>query len=199
MFNVSNFGINLWTKSFQIFISVTCLNIIMRFMTLEPEVMISFTYTQPAQTVPVTFCDIIYRNYLIHSPNIWSIKLRPTAYSISHHIKCHLIDLYSYDCSIIDCYICNNIVDLRMRGWRHVFMRLLHFLRFLPICTLRTHTRLLYALDYTLRTCYTIIDDKHTGYLPGYLNLIFWNSLGKATLDSNWGRWNPIIHYVRPS
>ena len=27
----------------------------MRFMTLEPEVMISFTYTQPAQAVPVTF------------------------------------------------------------------------------------------------------------------------------------------------
>ena len=44
----------------------------MRFMTLEPEVMISFTYTW------------------------W----------------CYLIDLYSfdsYDCSIIDCYICNNI------------------------------------------------------------------------------------------
>ena len=30
-------------------------------------------------------------------------------YSISHHIKCYLIDLHSYDCSIIDCYICNNI------------------------------------------------------------------------------------------
>ena len=29
-------------------------------------------------------------------------------YSISHHIKCYLIDLYSYECSIIDCYICNN-------------------------------------------------------------------------------------------
>ena len=27
-------------------------------------------------------------------------------YSISHHIKCYLI---SYDCSIIDCYICNDI------------------------------------------------------------------------------------------
>ena len=64
------FGINLWTKSFQI-ISVTCLNIIMRFMTLEPEVMISFTYTQPALAVPVTFCDIIYRNYWKHSPKIW--------------------------------------------------------------------------------------------------------------------------------
>ena len=30
-------------------------------------------------------------------------------YSISHHIKCYLVDSYSYDCSIIDCYICNNI------------------------------------------------------------------------------------------
>ena len=30
-------------------------------------------------------------------------------YSMSHHIKCYLIDLYSYDCNIIDCYICNNI------------------------------------------------------------------------------------------
>ena len=30
-------------------------------------------------------------------------------YSISHHIKCYLIDLYSHDCSIIDYYICNNI------------------------------------------------------------------------------------------
>ena len=28
-------------------------------------------------------------------------------HSISYHIKCYLIDLYSYDCSIIDCYICN--------------------------------------------------------------------------------------------
>ena len=31
-------------------------------------------------------------------------------HSISYHIKCYLIDLYSYDCSIIDCYICNNNV-----------------------------------------------------------------------------------------
>ena len=30
-------------------------------------------------------------------------------YSISHHMKCYWIDLYSYDCSIIDCYICNNM------------------------------------------------------------------------------------------
>ena len=30
-------------------------------------------------------------------------------YSISHHIKCYLVEIYSYDCSIIDCYICNNI------------------------------------------------------------------------------------------
>ena len=29
-------------------------------------------------------------------------------YSVSHHIKCYLIDLYSYDCDEIDCYICNN-------------------------------------------------------------------------------------------
>ena len=61
-FNVWNFGINSWTKSFQI-ISVTCLNITMRFMTLEPEVMIGFTYTQPAQAVLVTSRDIIYQNY----------------------------------------------------------------------------------------------------------------------------------------
>ena len=31
-------------------------------------------------------------------------------HSISYHIKCYLIDLYSYDCRIIDCYICNNNV-----------------------------------------------------------------------------------------
>ena len=30
-------------------------------------------------------------------------------YAISHHLKCHLIDLYSYNCRIIDSYICNNI------------------------------------------------------------------------------------------
>ena len=30
---------------------------------IEPEVMIGFTYTQPAQAVLVTFWDIIYRNY----------------------------------------------------------------------------------------------------------------------------------------
>ena len=29
-------------------------------------------------------------------------------YSVSHHIKCYLIDLYSYDCDEIDCYICSN-------------------------------------------------------------------------------------------
>ena len=29
-------------------------------------------------------------------------------YSISHHIICYLIDLYSYDCDEIDCYICNH-------------------------------------------------------------------------------------------
>ena len=29
-------------------------------------------------------------------------------YSISHLIECHLTDLYSFDCSIIDCYICNH-------------------------------------------------------------------------------------------
>ena len=29
-------------------------------------------------------------------------------YHVSHHIKCYLIDLYSYDCDEIDCYICNN-------------------------------------------------------------------------------------------
>ena len=31
-------------------------------------------------------------------------------HSISYHIKCYLIDLYNYDCSIINCYICNNNV-----------------------------------------------------------------------------------------
>ena len=29
-------------------------------------------------------------------------------YSVSRHIKCYLIDLYSYDCDEIDCYIYNN-------------------------------------------------------------------------------------------
>ena len=29
-------------------------------------------------------------------------------YSVSHHIKSYLIDLYSYDCDEIDCFICNN-------------------------------------------------------------------------------------------
>ena len=29
-------------------------------------------------------------------------------YSVSHHIKCYLIDLYGYDCDEINCYICNN-------------------------------------------------------------------------------------------
>ena len=28
--------------------------------------------------------------------------------SISYHIICYLIDLYGYNCIIIDCYICNN-------------------------------------------------------------------------------------------
>ena len=29
-------------------------------------------------------------------------------YSDAHHIKIYLIDLYSYDCNGINCYICNN-------------------------------------------------------------------------------------------
>ena len=78
------------------------------------------------------------------------------------------------------------MINAHARVETHAFLRLLHFLRFLPICTLRTHTRLLYALDYTRllyaldytpRTCYTTLDDKHTGYL----NLIFWNYLGSNT------------------
>ena len=36
------------------------------------------------------------------------LKLFWAVYSISHHIKCHLIDLYNYDCSMINYYICNN-------------------------------------------------------------------------------------------
>ena len=44
-----------------------------------------------------------FRKYLIEK-----IKTH-VLYSISHHIKCYLIDLYSYDCGIIDCYMCNNI------------------------------------------------------------------------------------------
>ena len=42
-------------------------------------------------------------------PNLIDKIKTHSLYSISHHIKCYLIDLYSYDCSIIDCYICNNI------------------------------------------------------------------------------------------
>ena len=37
-------------------------------------------------------------------------------YSISHHIKCYLIDLYSYECSISDCYICNNNLRVTNRS-----------------------------------------------------------------------------------
>ena len=48
---------------------------------------------------------ITFPKYLIDKIKTHSL------YSISHHtcIKCYLIDLYSYDCSIIDCYIYNNI------------------------------------------------------------------------------------------
>ena len=28
-------------------------------------------------------------------------------YSVAHHIKLYLIDLYSYDCNEINCYVCN--------------------------------------------------------------------------------------------
>ena len=89
---------------------MTCLNIIMRFMTLEPEVMISFTYTQPAQAVPVTFLRHHIPELLNAFPKYFIDKIKThSLYSISHHIRCYLIDLYSYDCSIIDCDICNNI------------------------------------------------------------------------------------------
>ena len=36
-------------------------------------------------------------------------------YSISYNIKCYLTDLYSYNYSIIDCYICNN----NNREWKN--------------------------------------------------------------------------------
>ena len=29
-------------------------------------------------------------------------------FSISFNIKCYLTDLHDYNCSIVDCYICNN-------------------------------------------------------------------------------------------
>ena len=44
-------------------------------------------------------------------------------YSISYHIKCYLINLYSYNCGIIECQICNDKewqfdqVELGFRGW----------------------------------------------------------------------------------
>ena len=39
--------------------------------------------------------------YLIH----W-IKTH-SVYSFSHQIKCYLVDLYSYECNDINCYVCN--------------------------------------------------------------------------------------------
>ena len=46
-----------------------------------------------------------------------TFELRIKTHSIySHHIKCYLIDLYSYDCHEIHCHICSN--KLLIRGPR---------------------------------------------------------------------------------
>ena len=44
-------------------------------------------------------------------------------YSISHHIKCYLIDLCSFDCSIIDCYICRNISEWQVAEVETLILR----------------------------------------------------------------------------
>ena len=67
------------------------------------------------QNVDPNQCD--FRTDINHIPELLNTfpkyltdKIKThSLYSISHHIKCYLVDLYSYDCSIIDCYICNNI------------------------------------------------------------------------------------------
>ena len=41
-------------------------------------------------------------------PQHWIAKMKThSMYSVTHHIKFHLIDLYSYDCNEINCYMCN--------------------------------------------------------------------------------------------
>ena len=64
IFNVQclKFWYTFVNKNFQN-ISKTCLDIIMRFTKSEPEAMMVFTYTQPAQVMLTMFWDIIYWDY----------------------------------------------------------------------------------------------------------------------------------------
>ena len=75
MSNAWNFGINLWTMSFQT-TSAICLHIIMSLTISKLEIETDFTYIKPAPMEHVMFQDTIYRNYWIDFPSIWLTKWR---------------------------------------------------------------------------------------------------------------------------
>ena len=91
MYNIWNFGISLWPKSFQI-IAAICSYITMGFTKSKLETTISFICIQPALVVLATFWGITYRNYSIH-PTTHSL------WSVFQHMNYYLIDFYSYDCT----------------------------------------------------------------------------------------------------
>ena len=75
MSNAWNFGINLWTMSFQT-TSAICLHIIMNCTISKLEITTDFTYIQPSPVEHVVYWDTIFRNYWIYFPSIWLTKWR---------------------------------------------------------------------------------------------------------------------------
>ena len=94
----------MWTICCQI-ISVICLHIIA----------VDFTCIQPAQVALVTFWGIIYRNFNKFPQHLIDRFKTHSLYTVPHHFKWYLIDLYSYDCDDIDCYICNSNWERKKR------------------------------------------------------------------------------------
>ena len=74
---------------------------------------IGFTYSQ---LVLVNYARNVFRQHTpellnrFHQYLIDRINTRST-YSVSQRIKFYFIDLYSYECSEINCYVCNLILE----------------------------------------------------------------------------------------
>ena len=70
-----------------------------------PEATIGFICIQPAESPHIPEFLSKFPEYLIDRIKTHSL------YSISYHIQCYLIGLYTYNCSIINCFICNNNIE----------------------------------------------------------------------------------------
>ena len=108
----------MWTISCQI-ISVICLHVITSCTKSRLEITIDFTCnptrTSGARSVVRHHIPELLNKFPPHLVDRFKTH---SLYSVSHHIKCYLMDLYSYDCDEIDWYICNNNWERKsVIGW----------------------------------------------------------------------------------